>query len=84
MTDQATNTITDQVVDIIATQLGYPKEQIVPEAEFSTDLGFDSLDQVEFIMAVEEVFKIQIPDDEAEQIKTVQQAISKIKQALQK
>ena len=84
MTAQATNTITDQVVDIIATQLGYPKEQIVPEAEFSTDLGFDSLDQVEFIMAVEEVFKIQIPDDEAEQIKTVQQAISKIKQALQK
>jgi len=84
MTAQATNTITDQVVDIIAIQLGYPKEQIVPEAEFATDLGFDSLDQVEFIMAVEEVFKIQIPDDEAEQIKTVQQAISKIKQALQK
>ena len=84
MTDQATNTITDQVVDIIATQLGYPKEQIVPEADFTTDLGFDSLEQVEFIMAAEEAFKIEIPDDEADQIKTVQQAISRINQALKK
>lgn len=84
MTAQATNTITDQVVEIIATQVGYPKEQIVPEAEFATDLGFDSLEQVEFIMAVEENFRIEIPDDEAEQIKTVQQAILKIEQALKK
>lgn len=84
MTDQATNTVTDQVVDIIATQLGYPKEQIMPEADFTTDLGFDSLEQVEFIMAAEEAFKIEIPDDEADQIKTVQQAISKITQALKK
>lgn len=84
MTTQATNAISDQVVDIIATQLGYPKEQIVPEAEFATDLGFDSLTQIEFIMAMEEAFNIQIPDEDAEQIKTVQQAVSKIEQALKK
>lgn len=84
MTTQATNTIGDQVAEIIATQLGHPKERIVPEAEFETDLGFDSLEQVEFIMAVEDAFSIEIPDDEAEKIKTVQQAISKIEQALKK
>ena len=84
MKAQGNNTITDQVVDIIATQLGYPKEKIVPEAEFETDLGFDSLEQVEFIMNVEEAFNIEIPDEEAEQIKTVKQAIAKIEGALKK
>lgn len=84
MKTQTTSTITDQVVEIITTQLGYPKEQIVPEADFASDLGFDSLEQVEFTMAMEEAFGIEIPDDEAEQIKTVQQAISKIEQALKK
>ena len=84
MTSQAANTITDQVINIIAVQLGQPKEQITPQADFTTDLGFDSLEQVEFIMAIEEAFGIEVPDEEAEQIKTVQQAIAKVERALQR
>lgn len=81
MTTQTTNSIYEKIVEIIADQVHCPKDQIVPEAHFSTDLGFDSLEQVEFIMAVEEAFNIEIPDEDAENIKTVQQAVSKIEQA---
>lgn len=84
MTTQTTNSTYEKIVDIIADQIHCPKEQIVPEADFSTDLGFDSLEQVEFIMAMEEAFNIEIPDEDAEQIKTVQQAISRIEQAIPK
>ena len=84
MTTQTSNEVTERIVDIIADQMKLPKEQIVPGATFETDLGFDSLEQVEFIMAVEEAFNIQVPDDDADQIKTVQQAISKVEHALMK
>ena len=84
MTTQTTNSTYEKIVDIIADQVQCPKDQIVPEADFLTDLGFDSLEQVEFIMALEEAFNIEIPDEDAEQIKTVQQAISRIEQATQK
>lgn len=82
MPTQTNHSIAEQIVEIIADQIACPKEQVVPEAHFETDLGFDSLEQVEFIMKLEELFDIQIPDEDAEQIKTVQQAITKIEQAV--
>ena len=84
MTTQIDNSITDQIADIIVNQVHCPRELIVPEAEFETDLGFDSLDVAEFIINLEETFNIEVPDDEAEQIRTVHKAILKVEQAIQK
>lgn len=67
--------INDKMVDIIVKQLGVDKTKVVPGASFLDDLGADSLDLVELIMAMEEAFDIEIPDEEAEKISTVQHAI---------
>ncbi len=67
-----------QVKAIVAEQLGVKAEQVTNEASFVDDLGADSLDTVELVMALEEEFEIEIPDEEAEKITTVQQAISYI------
>lgn len=67
---------TEKMIDIIVEQLSVDKEKVVPNANFVDDLGADSLDQVELIMAMEEAFDIEIPDEDAEQIKTVQDAIN--------
>ena len=64
---------------IIVQQLGVNPEQVTPEAKFIEDLGADSLDTVELVMAFEEEFGIEIPDDAAEKILTVQNAIEFIK-----
>lgn len=64
---------------LIAEQLSVPKEEVKHEARFVEDLGADSLDIVEFIMAMEEEFKIEITDEEAEKIQTVNDAIEYIK-----
>ncbi|NPA33208.1 MAG: acyl carrier protein [Aquificae bacterium] len=61
----------ERVKEIIAEQLGVEKEKITPEAKFVEDLGADSLDVVELIMAFEEEFGIEIPDEDAEKIQTV-------------
>jgi len=61
-----------KVVDIIANQLGVEKDLITPEAHVIDDLGADSLDVVELIMALERAFDVEIPDAEAEKIRTVQ------------
>ena len=61
----------DKIKTIIADQLGVKFEEVTPEASFVNDLGADSLDTVELIMALEEEFNIEIPDDDAEKIKTV-------------
>jgi acyl carrier protein len=64
--------------------LDVPEKDVVPEASFVDDLGADSLDQVELIMAMEEEFDVSIPDEDAEKIGTVQDAINYIEKAIQK
>jgi acyl carrier protein len=68
------------VSEIIVEQLGVSKEEIVPEASFIDDLGADSLDIVELVMAIEEKFDIEIPDDDAEKIQTIGDAFSYIRE----
>ncbi len=72
--------VEDRVKKIIAEQLGVEEEEVVPEASFVQDLGADSLDTVELVMALEEEFDIEIPDDEAEKMQKVSQAIDYIKE----
>lgn len=69
-----------RLVEIVAEQLQIDAEQVIPEASFMDDLGADSLDTVELIMALEEELSIEIPDDEAESIRTVQDALNYINQ----
>ncbi|MDD3021957.1 MAG: acyl carrier protein [Alphaproteobacteria bacterium] len=64
-----------KMIDIIVEQLSVDREKVVPGASFVDDLGADSLDLVELIMAMEEEFDVEIPDEEAEKITTVQNAI---------
>lgn len=68
--------IATKVVSIITDKLGVEESQVVPEASFTNDLGADSLDTVELIMELEKEFDISIPDDEAEKIVTVGDAIA--------
>ena len=68
----------DKVKEIIVEQLGEDADQIKPESNFVDDLGADSLDTVELIMSFEEEFGVEIPDTEAEKIKTVQDVINYI------
>ena len=67
--------IEQQMVDIIVEQLSVEKDKVVSAASFVDDLGADSLDLVELIMAMEEEFDVEIPDEDAEKINTVQDAI---------
>jgi len=70
-----TMAVEDKMVDIIVEQLSVDKDKVVAGASFVDDLGADSLDLVELIMAMEEEFDVEIPDEEAEKIATVQDAI---------
>ena len=70
--------VEDKVKSIIADQLGVDLEEVKPDASFTDDLGADSLDIVELVMAFEEEFDIEIPDEDAEKIGKVQDAISYI------
>lgn len=71
-------TIEDRVKKIIVEQLGVKEDEITNEASFVDDLGADSLDTVELVMALEEEFEMEIPDEEAENITTIQQAVDYI------
>lgn len=71
--------IEDKVREIIAKQLQVDISQVTSEASFVNDLGADSLDTVELVMAFEEEFDIEIPDEQAEKIRTVQDAINYMK-----
>jgi acyl carrier protein len=68
----------DKVVELIVDQLGVKKDEVNPQAKFVEDLGADSLDTVELIMALEEAFGIEIPDEDAEKAKTVGDVINYI------
>ena len=68
----------DKVKKIIVEQLGVDESEVTPEASITDDLGVDSLDQVELVMAFETEFNIDIPDEEAEKIKTVGDAVKRI------
>lgn len=73
------SSIEERVIKIIIEQLGVKPEDVKPEASFVEDLGADSLDTVELVMALEEEFETEIPDEEAEKISTVQSAIDYVK-----
>ncbi|HET7223020.1 MAG TPA: acyl carrier protein [Rhodanobacteraceae bacterium] len=73
------SSIEERVKKIVVDQLGVKEEDVTPNASFVDDLGADSLDTVELVMALEEEFETEIPDEEAEKITTVQQAVDYIK-----
>ena len=70
--------IVERVTKLVCEQLGVKEEEVTPEASFVEDLGADSLDTVELVMALEEEFETEIPDEEAEKITTVKEAIDYI------
>lgn len=72
--------IFEKVKKIVSEQLGVDASEVTPEASFANDLGADSLDVVELVMALEEEFDIEIPDEAAEKIETVQSAVEFIGQ----
>jgi acyl carrier protein len=74
--------IAERVKKIVQEQLGVKEDALVNEASFVDDLGADSLDTVELVMALEEEFEVEIPDEEAEKITTVQEAIDYITKAV--
>ncbi len=75
--------VQDRISDIIVEQLGVKREEVTAEASFVDDLGADSLDTVELVMALEEEFGIEIPDEDAEKIQTVGDAIKYIEEKCQ-
>ena len=76
------STVEERVKKIVIEQLGVKEEEVSNESSFVDDLGADSLDTVELVMALEEEFECEIPDEEAEKITTVQQAIDYINSRL--
>ena len=76
--------VDDKVKEIISEQLGVKKDEIKPESSFIDDLGADSLDTVEVVMALEEEFGIEIPDEDAEKITTVGEATKYIEDKVSK
>ena len=74
-------TLEEKIKGIIVSQLGVEESAVISKAKFIEDLGADSLDIVELVMAMEEAFGIDIPDEEAENIKTVSDAVSFVKKA---
>ena len=78
------STVEDRVRKIVMEQLGVKEEEVTNESSFVDDLGADSLDTVELVMALEEEFETEIPDEEAEKITSVQQAIDYVSAHLKK
>ena len=72
------STTAEKVKKIVVEQLGVPEDQVTEDAKFIDDLGADSLDQVELVMAFEEEFGVEIPDTEAEKIKTIKDVVDYI------
>jgi len=78
------NSIEERVTDIVVEQLGLERDKVHPESKFVDDLGADSLDTVELVMALEEEFEIEIPDEEAEKITTLREAIAYVEEHAKK
>ena len=76
--------VEDKIREMIVEQLGVTAEEVVVEASFIDDLGADSLDIVELVMAIEEEFSLENPDEEAERIQTIQDAISYVEERTSK
>ena len=76
----AASNVQDRVIKIVAEQMGVDKAKVAPETTFVNDLGADSLDTVELVMELEDEFDISIPDEDAEKIQTVGQAIKYIEE----
>jgi len=74
------SSVEDRVKKIVVEQLGVKEDEVVAEASFVDDLGADSLDTVELVMALEEEFETEIPDEDAEKITTVKEALDYIKE----
>lgn len=72
--------VQEKITEIIVEQLGVKPEEVTPEASFVDDLGADSLDTVELVMALEEEFGVEIPDEDAEKIQTVGDAIKYVEE----
>ncbi len=72
-------TIEERVIKVVAEQLGVELSEVTPEASFTDDLGADSLDTVELVMAFEEEFDVEIPDEDAEKMNVVKDAINYLK-----
>ena len=81
MPTQTTEALNQQVIELASGHIGLPKEQISLDSQFVADLGFDSLDIVEFVMIVEEEFDIVVPGEEGETINTVRDAVRAIQKA---
>jgi acyl carrier protein len=79
-TGKSMGSVDERVKKIIGEQLGVEEDEVTPEASFVEDLGADSLDTVELVMALEEEFGIEIPDEDAEKILTVGKALDYIKE----
>jgi acyl carrier protein len=82
--DRIVPSVEERVVDIVCENLGVSKEQVTRSTSFQEDMGADSLDIVELVMELEEEFEITIPDDQAEKIKTVGEAIDYIDREIAK
>jgi acyl carrier protein len=80
MAAPADSKIQDKVIEIVCDQLGVSKDKVTPETSFVNDLGADSLDTVELVMEFEEEFDINIPDEDAEKIQTVGDAIKYVQE----
>jgi len=78
------STVEERVKKIVSEQLGVKEDEVTNEAMFVDDLGADSLDTVELVMALEEEFETEIPDEQAEKIETVQDAINYVSEHLNK
>ena len=73
----------ERVAELVVEQLGVSREEAVAEAAFIDDLGADSLDIVELVMAMEEAFDVEIPDEDAEKIQTIQDAVSYLRERVE-
>lgn len=82
--EQVLNSVEERVTDIVVEQLGLERDKVHPESKFVDDLGADSLDTVELVMALEEEFEIEIPDEEAEKITTLREAIAYVEEHAKK